>query len=426
MCRKQRMAQERRAAQESATKAKKAKGQNNILLDENHKPTAEEMRRRQMRAGRFSKEELQDAARVRPHAPVYAVGTLFKLPFGLLPVAFCPGPIAFCPGPITSGCASSAGAGQHLLDFASRNVAGSVCRSLGCLLDDVHFASCIKPSNKVCSRSLLVQFCVSSLFFLQCSAISSCCERALASCCSPYCPHHLSLLQAQLARGDDTDAGNKEADWDRHAVQGSCMKLEKKYFRLTGPPDPGAVRPPKVLRAALDRVVKLYRAGRCDIHFAEDQLKAMRQDVTVQHVRGSLPVQIYEAHARACLEHGNGGDFNQCQTQLKVLYAEGSLGCVEEFLAYRVLYQSILRTKESASLLATLEDISPQVSISTPVFCPPTPPNNPFPPTNPTHPPGLLACCCCIHFAHFIFLGSDHDLHFAPRLFAAEVIVPSL
>lgn len=144
-------------------------------------------------------------------------------------------------------------------------------------------------------------------------------------------------------------------------MQGTCVSLEKKYFRLTGPPDPSAVRAPHVLQAALERVVRMYRAGQCDIHYAEDQLKAMRQDVTVQHVRGSLPVQIYEAHARACLEHGNGGDFNQCQTQLKVLYEEGSPGCVEEFVAYRVLYQAILRTKESASLLATLEELTPQV-----------------------------------------------------------------
>lgn len=172
------------------------------------------------------------------------------------------------------------------------------------------------------------------------------------------------MVQAELARGDNTiSAGDSEADWDRHAVQGSCLSLEKKYFRLTGPPDPRAVRPPHVLNAALARVVKLYRAGKCDIHYAEDQLKAIRQDVTVQHVRGRLPVQIYEAHARACLEHGNGGDFNQCQTQLKVLYNEGAAGCVEEFVAYRVLYQSILRTRESASLLATLETLTPQVRL---------------------------------------------------------------
>ena len=169
-------------------------------------------------------------------------------------------------------------------------------------------------------------------------------------------------MQAELSRDRQTDAqdGN-DGSWDQHAVQGTCNSLEKKYFRLTGPPDPSAVRPPPVLKAALERVVRMYRAGQCDMHYAEDQLKAMRQDVTVQHVKGQLPVQIYEAHARACLEHGNGGDFNQCQTVLKVLYEGGSQGCVQEFVAYRVLYQAILRSKESASLLATLEQLSAQV-----------------------------------------------------------------
>ena len=169
-------------------------------------------------------------------------------------------------------------------------------------------------------------------------------------------------MQAELARERHAEAGDSEGSWHEQAVQGTCGNLEKKYFRLTGPPNPSAVRPPQVLKAALDSVVRRYRAGQCDIHYAEDQLKAMRQDVTVQHVRGHLPVQIYEAHARACLEHGNGGDFNQCQTQLKVLYEEGTQGCVHEFVAYRVLYQAILRSKESASLLSTLQHISPQVS----------------------------------------------------------------
>ncbi|KAL0034354.1 hypothetical protein WJX77_010828 [Trebouxia sp. C0004] len=172
---------------------------------------------------------------------------------------------------------------------------------------------------------------------------------------------HAPVYAAALSRERHVEGADCEAKWDQHAVQGTCSNLEKKYFRLTGPPDPSAVRSPHILKAALDRMVRIYRAGQCDIHYAEDQLKAMRQDVTVQHVRGVLPVQIYEAHARACLEHGNGGDFNQCQAQLTVLYEEGSPGCLHEFVAYRVLYQSILRSKESASLLATLEQLSPQV-----------------------------------------------------------------
>lgn len=172
---------------------------------------------------------------------------------------------------------------------------------------------------------------------------------------------HAPVYAAALSRERHMEGADCDGKWDQQAVQGTCSNLEKKYFRLTGPPDPSAVRPPHILRAALDRMVRIYRAGQCDMHYAEDQLKAMRQDVTVQHVRGALPVHIYEAHARACLEHGNGGDFNQCQAQLTVLYEEGSPGCLHEFVAYRVLYQSILRSKESASLLATLEQLSPQV-----------------------------------------------------------------
>lgn len=152
-----------------------------------------------------------------------------------------------------------------------------------------------------------------------------------------------------------------------HVEQGTCRNLEKKYFRLTGPPDPTTVRPPAVLRAALKRVVQRYRAGQCDMHYTEDQLKAMRQDATVQSLRGKLPVQIYEAHARACLEHGDSGGFNQCQTVLKVLYEEGSQGCVGEFVAYRVLYQSVFRKRESASLLQEMEHLTPQVNKQTDV-----------------------------------------------------------
>jgi hypothetical protein len=53
-------------------------------------------------------------------------------------------------------------------------------------------------------------------------------------------------------------------------------------------------------------------------------LQAMRQDLTVQHLRNELAVRIYQAHARAALEYGDSAEYNQCQTQLNVLAVEVS------------------------------------------------------------------------------------------------------
>lgn len=65
------MAHERKASQESSAKQKK--GKKGIMVDEGHVPTAEELRLRQMRAGRFGKGAVDHSVPARAHAPVYAV-----------------------------------------------------------------------------------------------------------------------------------------------------------------------------------------------------------------------------------------------------------------------------------------------------------------------------------------------------------------
>ena len=134
-------------------------------------------------------------------------------------------------------------------------------------------------------------------------------------------------------------------------VVGTAAALEKSYFRLVARPDPADVRPPAVLERALERCRDRLAAGEVDYIWACDQFKAMRQDLQVQAVRSALTVRVYEAHARAALASGDLGEFNQCQTQLAGLYAEGLEGSRAEFMAYRILYATIHRDKEGYSLL---------------------------------------------------------------------------
>ncbi|XP_057789186.1 SAC3 family protein A isoform X2 [Salvia miltiorrhiza] len=148
------------------------------------------------------------------------------------------------------------------------------------------------------------------------------------------------------------ESGSKaveDIDWDALTVKGTCQEIEKRYLRLTSAPDPATVRPEEVLEKALEMVQNSQK----NYLYKCDQLKSIRQDLTVQHIRNELTVKVYETHARLAIEVGDLPEYNQCQSQLKTLYAEGISGCHMEFAAYNLLCV-ILHSKNNRDLVSAM------------------------------------------------------------------------
>eukprot|EP00752_Nemacystus_decipiens_P007101 g6363.t1 len=139
-------------------------------------------------------------------------------------------------------------------------------------------------------------------------------------------------------------------------VRGTSRSLEKSYFRLTSAPKPSDVRPPEVLKRSLLHVKRKW-AKEEDYEFACDQLKAIRQDLTVQAIEDELTVDVYQTHGRIALEAGDMEEYNQCQSRLKELHLAGVPGVsMDEFIGYRLIYS--LYRENHREVNATMMDLS--------------------------------------------------------------------
>ena len=197
---------------------------------------------------------------------------------------------------------------------------------------------------------------------------------------------------ASSFRNNDTTTTFEEGTNQGPVIIGTCQVLEKDYLRLTSAPKAELVRPQPVLERHFANLQAEYanEQFRRDYLWFCSQLKAIRQDCTVQHlkVRGKnndvqscgsrmsigenfcltdfsffqnlFCVQVYEFHAKVALEQGDLNEFNQCQTQLKYLYPQlqdgNNLPNRLLFLSYRILY-SVYMNLHSDKAVIDMKDI---------------------------------------------------------------------
>ncbi|EUC59649.1 SAC3/GANP domain protein associated with nuclear localization of protein, putative [Rhizoctonia solani AG-3 Rhs1AP] len=162
---------------------------------------------------------------------------------------------------------------------------------------------------------------------------------------------------ANVASEDSGDADPNVIDWDRFTIVGTSQDLFKPYLRLTSAPDPATIRPLEILQRTLGELKNRWKIN-SDYRWTCDQFKSLRQDLTVQRIKNTFTVQVYEIHARMALEASDLVEFNQCQSNLRLLYEAGIPGNANEFLAYRILYLNHTKNRSEMNLL--LAQLTPE------------------------------------------------------------------
>ena len=148
---------------------------------------------------------------------------------------------------------------------------------------------------------------------------------------------------------------------DCEAIVGVCQDLEKAFTRSAAglEHDPRLVRPQHILQKSLKYIIQQQRKKSDPKVYCYEQFKSIRQDLTVQHIFNTFTTEVYETHARVCLQHGDVGEFNACQSKLRVFHKNRDMIFSErnviQFTALRIMYCCL--TKSHGDLAHEVEEV---------------------------------------------------------------------
>lgn len=128
-----------------------------------------------------------------------------------------------------------------------------------------------------------------------------------------------SALVLSKSFEDGASKAVEDIDWDALTVKGTCQEIEKRYLRLTSAPDPATVIPPSLNlngmlllsfifptplfkcyvinlqvrpEEVLEKALLMVQNSLKNYLYKCDQLKSIRQDLTVQRIRNQLTVKV--------------------------------------------------------------------------------------------------------------------------------------